>query len=64
MKRSLKAKLILSYLAVALLTVLVVSALFRLTSGRSLMNLFASHPPTERRIISLRKVGEDLRTKV
>jgi len=39
MKRSLKAKLILSYLAVALLTVLVVSALIRLTSGRSLMNL-------------------------
>lgn len=34
------------------------------TGGRSLMNLFASHPPTERRIISLRKVGEDLRTKV
>ena len=39
MKRSLKAKLILSYLAVALLTVLVVSAVIRLTSGRSLMNL-------------------------
>ncbi len=39
MNRSLKAKLILSYLAVALLTVLVVSALIRLTSGRSLMNL-------------------------
>lgn len=39
MKRSLKAKFILSYLAVALLTVLVVSALVRLTSGQSLMNL-------------------------
>ena len=39
MKRSLKAKLILSYLAVALLTVLVVSAVIRLTSGRSLMDL-------------------------
>ena len=40
MKRSpCKGKLILSYLAVALLTVLVVSALIRLTSGQSLMNL-------------------------
>jgi len=39
MKRSLKAKLILSYLAVALLTVLVVSVLIRVTSGQSLMNL-------------------------
>lgn len=39
MKRSLQGKLILSYLAVALLTVLVVSALIRLTSGQSLMNL-------------------------
>jgi signal transduction histidine kinase len=39
MTRSLKGKMILSYLAVALLTVLVVSALIRLTSGRSLMNL-------------------------
>jgi len=37
--RSLKGKMILSYLAVALLTVLVVSALIRLTSGRSLMSL-------------------------
>ncbi|MFZ6026303.1 MAG: sensor histidine kinase [Chloroflexota bacterium] len=36
---SLKGKMILSYLAVALLTVLVVSALIRLTSGQSLMNL-------------------------
>ncbi len=34
-----------------------------LTGGRSIMNLFASHPPTENRIISLRKVGQDLRTK-
>jgi signal transduction histidine kinase len=39
MKRSLKAKFILSYLAVALLTVLVVSVVIRLTSGQSLMNL-------------------------
>lgn len=39
MKSSLKGKLILSYLAVALLTVLVVSVLIRLTSGQSLMNL-------------------------
>lgn len=41
MKRSLQSKLILSYLAVALLTVLVVSLLIRLTSGQSLMNLVA-----------------------
>ena len=39
MKRSLKAKLILSYLAVALITVLVVSVVIRLTSGQSLMEL-------------------------
>ncbi len=39
MKRSLQGKLILSYLAVALITVLVVSALIWLTSGQSLMNL-------------------------
>jgi signal transduction histidine kinase len=39
MKISLKGKLILSYLAVALITVLVVSALIRLNSGQSLMNL-------------------------
>jgi signal transduction histidine kinase len=39
MKRSLKAKLILSFLAVALITVLVVSAVIRLTSGQSLMNM-------------------------
>jgi len=39
MTRSLKGKLILTYLAVALLTVLVVSALIRLTSGQTLMNL-------------------------
>ncbi len=31
------------------------------SAGRSLINLFASHPPTENRIVSLRKVGEDLR---
>lgn len=39
MRRSLKGNLILSYLGVALLTVLVVSILIRLTSGQSLMNL-------------------------
>lgn len=39
MKQSLKAKLIFSYLVVALLTVLVVSVLIRVTSGQSLMNL-------------------------
>ncbi len=38
-RSSLQWKLILSYLAVALLTVLVISALIRLTSGQSLMNL-------------------------
>jgi hypothetical protein len=41
MKFTLQRKLILSYLAVALITVLVVSALIRLTSGQSLMNLVA-----------------------
>lgn len=39
MKRSLRLKLIFSFLVVALVTVLVVSALIRLTSGQSLMNL-------------------------
>ena len=39
MKRSLQGKLILSYLVVALITVLVVSVLIRVTSGQSLMNL-------------------------
>lgn len=39
MMRSLQGKLILSYLAVALITVLVVSALTWLTSGQSLMSL-------------------------
>jgi len=39
MKRSLSSKLILSYLAVALLTVLVVSVVVRLNSGNSLMEL-------------------------
>ena len=41
MRRSLNAKFILSYLAVALITVLVVSVIIRLTSGKSLMNLVA-----------------------
>ncbi len=39
MRRSLKGKMILSYLAVALITVLVVSALIWLTSGQSFMSL-------------------------
>ncbi len=39
MKRSMKAKMIFSYLAVALITVLVVSVLIRVTSGQSLMNM-------------------------
>ena len=39
MRHSLKVKLILSYLAVALITVLVVSVVIRLTSNQSLMNL-------------------------
>ena len=39
MKRSLKAKLILSFLLVALLTVVVVGVIIRLTSGKSLMDL-------------------------
>ena len=39
MRRSLKTKMILSYLAVALVIVLVVTLVIRLTSGHSLMNL-------------------------
>lgn len=39
MRRSLQGKLILSYLAMALITVIVVSVLIRLNSGTSLMNL-------------------------
>ncbi len=39
MRRSLQGKLIFSYLVVALVTVLVISALIRLTSNQSLMNL-------------------------
>ncbi len=46
MRRSLKGKLILSYLAVALLTVLVVSVLVRLMSGQSLMNLVMEQQTT------------------
>ncbi len=46
MTRSLKGKMILSYLAVALLTVLVVSALIRLTSGRTLMNMVVEQQTT------------------
>ncbi len=47
MKRSLKAKLILSFLAVALITVTVVSVLIRLTSGQSLMNLVVEQQTAE-----------------
>lgn len=39
MRRSLQGKLILSYLGIALITVLLVSALIRLTSGQSLRSL-------------------------
>lgn len=39
MRRSLQGKLIFSYLAVAMVTVLVVSVIIRMTSGQSLMNL-------------------------
>jgi len=39
MNRSLKNKLILSYLVIAITTVLVVSVVVRLNSGQSLMNL-------------------------
>lgn len=49
MKHSIKAKLILSYLAVALLTVLVVSVLIRVTSGQSLMNLVVQQETAELR---------------
>jgi signal transduction histidine kinase len=54
MTRSLKGKMILSYLAVALLTVLVVSVLIRLTSGRSLMNLIV-----EEQTASLKQMVQD-----
>ena len=47
MKRSLQGKLILSYLGVALITVLVVSALIRLTSGQSLMEMVADQQTAE-----------------
>jgi len=40
-RRSLKAKLIISYLAVALLTVLVVTLFIRFTSGKQFLNLVA-----------------------
>ncbi|MBI5565283.1 MAG: HAMP domain-containing protein [Chloroflexi bacterium] len=46
MRRSLKSKMILSYLAVALLTVLVVTVFIQLTSGQSLMNLVAEQQTT------------------
>ena len=54
MTRSLKGKLILTYLAVALLTVLVVSALIRLTSGQSLMNLVV-----EQQTASLKRMAQE-----
>jgi len=46
MKRSLKGKLILSYLAVALITVLVVSVLIWLTSDQSMMNMVVQQEVT------------------
>jgi ABC-type dipeptide/oligopeptide/nickel transport system permease component len=54
MKGSLKSKLVLTYLAVALTTVLVVSALIRLTSGQYLMNLVA-----EEQTASLKQQAQD-----
>ena len=53
MTRSLKSKMILSYLAVAFLTVLLVSVLIRLTSGRSLMSLVV-----EEQTASLKEMGQ------
>ncbi len=50
MKRSLKAKFILSFLAVALITVTVVSVLIRLTSGQSLMNLVVEQQTADLKI--------------
>lgn len=47
MRRSLQVKFILSYLAVALITVVVVSVLIRLTSGQSLMNLVAEQQTSQ-----------------
>ena len=46
MKRSLSGKLILSYLAVALLTVLVVSIVIGLSSGKSLLDLVVEQQTT------------------
>ena len=41
MRRSLQGKLIISYLIIALITVLVVSAIIQLTSGQFMLNLVA-----------------------
>lgn len=57
MRRSLKGKLILSYLAVALITLLVVSALIRLTSGQSLMSLVV-----EEQVASLKEIVQSYYT--
>lgn len=57
MTRSLKSKMVLSYLGVALLTVLVVSVLIRLTSGRSLMNLIVEEQTT-----SLKQMAQEYYT--
>lgn len=46
MRRSLQGKLIISYLVVALITVLVVSIIVRLNSGQSLMNLVMEQQTT------------------
>ena len=53
MRRSLKTKMILSYLAVALVTVLVVFLVIRLTSGHSLMNLIV-----EQQTASLNEIAQ------
>jgi two-component system, OmpR family, sensor histidine kinase BaeS len=57
MRRSLKGKRILSYLVVALITVLVVSVLIRLNSGQSLMNMVV-----EEQIASLKESAQSYYT--
>ena len=53
MRRSLKTKLLLSYLVIALVTVLVVFLVIRLTSGHSLMNLIV-----EQQTASLNEIAQ------
>ena len=54
MRRSLKTKLLLSYLVIALVTVLVVFLVIRLTSGHSLMNLIV-----EQQTASLNEIAQN-----